>query len=149
YSVHADVDVKETELPLRGWRDSKPVRIGNAAAGQFQLDIYGSLIDAALHYQYSGGALTMAEAETLVQLVEKVRENWREPDRGIWETRGPLRHYTYSKAWAWVALARGAELAEKLGLQVDRDHWKRDAERLQAEVLEKAWNPKLKAFTQS
>jgi alpha,alpha-trehalase len=149
YSVHAHADLTETELPLRGWKDSKPVRIGNAAADQFQLDIYGSLIDAALHYQYSGGALTMEEAETLVQLVEQVRKRWREPDHGIWETRGERKHHTYSKTWAWVALARGAELAEKLGLEVDRDQWKKDADELRAEVLEQAWNPKLKAFTQS
>lgn len=149
YSVHADSEVEEQELPLRGWRDSRPVRIGNAAKDQFQLDIYGSLIDAALHYQYSGGALTMAEAETLVQLVERVRRTWREPDCGIWEARGDLKHYTYSKTWAWVALARGAELAKKLGLEVDRTQWKEDADAVQAEVLAKAWNPKLKAFTQS
>jgi GH15 family glucan-1,4-alpha-glucosidase len=149
YNVHADADMQEGELPLRGWRDSRPVRIGNAAAEQFQLDIYGSLIDAALHYQYSGGALTMAEAETLVQMVERVRKSWREPDHGIWETRGARKHHTYSKTWAWVALARGAALAEKLGLEVDSAQWKKDADELQAEVLEKAWNPRLKAFTQS
>jgi GH15 family glucan-1,4-alpha-glucosidase len=149
YDIHADDKLKEMELPLRGWRDSKPVRIGNAAAGQFQLDIYGSLIDAALHYQNSGGVLTVAEAETLVQLVERVRKHWREPDDSIWETRGPRKHYTYSKIWAWVALTRGAELAEKTGLDVDGELWKREADELQQEVLARAWNPELKAFTQS
>jgi alpha,alpha-trehalase len=149
YDIHGDGDLKETELPLRGWRDSKPVRIGNAAADQFQLDIYGSLIDAALHYQNSGGVLTVAEAETLVQLVERVRKHWREPDDGIWESRGERLHHTYSKAWAWVALTRGAELAEKTGLDVDKDLWKQEADELQEEVLTRSWNPRLKAFTQS
>ncbi|HEY1772710.1 MAG TPA: glycoside hydrolase family 15 protein [Gammaproteobacteria bacterium] len=149
YDIHAEGRFEETELPLRGWRDSKPVRIGNAAVAQFQLDIYGSLIDAALHYQNSGGVLSVAEAETLMQLVERVRKHWREPDSGIWETRGSLKHYTYSKTWAWVALMRGAELAEKTGLDVDGELWKREADELQQELLARAWNPKLKAFTQS
>jgi GH15 family glucan-1,4-alpha-glucosidase len=149
YDIHADGRLAETELPLRGWRDSKPVRIGNAAVDQFQLDIYGSLIDAALHYQNSGGVLTVAEAETLVQLVEQVRKRWREPDDGIWETRGGRKHHTYSKTWAWVALTRGAELAENTGLDVDRESWKAEADALQQEVLARAWNPKLRAFTQS
>src|SRR5262249_29196633 len=135
YDIHADNRLRETELPLRGWRDSRPVRIGNAAAEQFQLDIYGSLIDAALHYQNSGGVLTVSEAETLVQLVEQVRKRWREPDDGIWETRGERKHYTYSKTWAWVALTRGAELAEKTGLDVDRDSWRAEADALQQEML--------------
>jgi GH15 family glucan-1,4-alpha-glucosidase len=149
YDIHAEGRFEETELPLRGWRDSRPVRIGNAASRQFQLDIYGSLIDAALHYQNSGGVLSVAEAETLMQLVERVRKHWREPDSGIWETRGSLKHYTYSKTWAWVALMRGAELAQKTGLDVDGELWKREADELQQEVLARAWNPKLKAFTQS
>ena len=149
YDIHADGKLREQELPLRGWRDSKPVRIGNAASDQFQLDIYGSLIDAALHYQNSGGVLTVAEAETLLQLVERVRKRCHEPDDGIWESRGPRKHYTYSKTWAWVALTRGAELARKTGLDVDQDLWKREADELQQELLARAWNPRLKAFTQS
>lgn len=149
YSVHGGLDVAEEELALRGWRDSKPVRIGNAAVEQFQLDIYGSLIDAALHYHDSGGVLTVAEAETLVQLVEQVARRWREPDQGIWESRGEPRHYTYSKVWAWVALVRGADLAQKLRLEARREAWLKDAKELQAELLEKAFHPRLKAFTQS
>jgi GH15 family glucan-1,4-alpha-glucosidase len=149
YSVRADSDLRESELPLRGWRDSRPVRIGNAASDQFQLDIYGSLIDAALHYQNSGGVLTVAEAETLMQLVERVRASWREPDNGVWETRGVRQHYTYSKTWAWVALTRGAELAQKTGLDVDLKLWQQEADELQREVLARAWNPTLKAFTQA
>ncbi|HEY1991969.1 MAG TPA: glycoside hydrolase family 15 protein [Gammaproteobacteria bacterium] len=149
YDIHARDRMQETELGLRGWRDSRPVRIGNAAVEQFQLDIYGSLIDAALHYQDSGGLLTVDEAETLAQLVEKVRQRWREPDYGVWESRGEPRHYTYSKVWAWVALSRGAELAGKLGLDVDRDAWLEDAAEIRHEVMTRSYNPKLQAFMQS
>jgi GH15 family glucan-1,4-alpha-glucosidase len=148
YDIHARDDLRETELKLRGWRDSRPVRIGNAAVDQFQLDIYGSLIDAALHYQDAGGVLTVDEAETLMQLVERVRVRWREPDYGVWESRGEPRHHTYSKVWAWVALTRGAELAGKLGLDVDRDAWLKDAGEIRHEIMERAYNSKLGSFVQ-
>ena len=148
YDIHARDGLRETELKLRGWRDSRPVRIGNAAVDQFQLDIYGSLIDAALHYQDAGGVLTVDEAETLVQLVQRVRQRWREPDYGVWESRGEPRHHTYSKVWAWVALTRGAELAGKLGLDVDREAWLKDAAEIRHEIMERAYNSKLGSFVQ-
>ena len=148
YSIHGRTDLKEYVLPLRGWRDSAPVRIGNEAVGQFQLDIYGSLIDAALSYHDSGGVLTVKEAQIVVELVERVRLKWRLPDDGIWEARSGRKHYTYSKIWAWVALARGAELVRKLHLDVPHEDWLREAEELRNEVLVRAYNPALRAFVQ-
>lgn len=148
YSIHGRTDLKESELPLRGWRDSRPVRTGNDAVGQFQLDIYGSLIDAALCYHDAGGVLTVTEAQIVVQLVERVRRKWRLPDDGIWEARSGRKHYTYSKIWAWVALARGAELVGKLHLDLPHEDWRREAEELRDEVLTRAYNPALRAFTQ-
>jgi len=149
YGIRGERHVPERELPLRGYRDSRPVRVGNAAAGQFQLDIYGSLLDAALRYDRLGGVLTVSEWERLAELLEVVRRRWREPDAGIWEARAEPLHYTYSKVWAWVALDRAARLAEKHGLDAPVSEWRREAERVRAEVLERAWDPELSAFTQA
>ena len=149
YSINGNLGLEERELPLRGYLDSRPVRIGNGASHQFQLDIYGSLLDAALHYDRSGGILTIEEWEKLRAMVEYVREHWRDPDAGIWEARNQPRHYTYSKVWAWVALTRAARLAERTNMDVPADDWKREAEEIRAEVLERAWDPDVGAFTQA
>jgi GH15 family glucan-1,4-alpha-glucosidase len=82
-------------------------------------------------------------------MTERVRACWREPDAGIWEARNEPRHYTYSKVWAWVALTRAARLAERTSMDVPLDDWKREAEEIRAEVLERAWDPAVGAFTQS
>ncbi len=148
YTIHGRADIGERELDLRGWRDSRPVRIGNAASGQFQLDIYGSLVDAALHYQESGGVLTMVEAERLVNIIERVRGCWQEPDDGIWEARDGPKHHTYSKTWAWVALDRGVRLARRLGLDLPWEAWADDAEAIRRDVLANGFNARVGAFTQ-
>jgi GH15 family glucan-1,4-alpha-glucosidase len=149
YGINGGLALEERELPLRGYRDSRPVRVGNGAAHQFQLDIYGSLLDAALHYDHSGGILTIEEWEKLRAMTERVRKLWREPDAGIWEARSEPRHYTYSKVWAWVALTRAARLAERTNMDVPIDEWKREAEEIRDEVLERAWNAEIGAFTQA
>ncbi len=149
YSVRGDADLPERELDMRGYEDSRPVRVGNAAAGQHQLDIYGSLISAALHYQEAGGVLTMVEAERLSAIITHVAKIWREPDDGIWEARDGRRHYTYSKIWAWVALDRGAKLIRELGMDLPWENWATEAEEIRNEVLERAYNKKLGAYVQS
>ncbi len=149
YGIEGRRELPERELPLRGYRDSRPVRVGNGAAHQYQLDIYGSLLDAALHYEQSGGILTIEEWEPLRAMVETVRRRWREPDAGVWEARNEPRHYTYSKVWAWVALTRAARLAERTQKDVPLEDWKREAAEIRAEVLERAWDPEVGAFTQA
>ncbi len=149
YGIHGERDLPERELPLRGYRDSRPVRIGNAATHQFQLDIYGSLLDAAVRYDRYGGVLTVTEWEKLAELVTTVEKRWREPDYGIWEARGGPRHYTYSKVWAWVALDRASQLALKLGLDVPLHRWAQEGAKIHAEVLKKAWDPELESFVQA
>lgn len=149
YGVRGDRLLPEKELPLRGYRDSRPVRIGNGAAHQFQLDIYGSLMDAALRYDRQGGLLTIAEWERLSELANLVMKRWKEPDQGIWEARDEPRQYTYSKVWAWVALTRAAQLADQLGADAPRAEWRRESEKIRDEVLRKAWNERIGAFTQS
>jgi GH15 family glucan-1,4-alpha-glucosidase len=149
YGIRGERSLPERELPLRGYRDSRPVRIGNGAVDQFQLDIYGSVIDAALRYDREGGLLTVTEWEKITEIAEVVRRRWREPDAGIWEARLEGRHYTYSKVWAWVALTRAAELARQLNANAPVEAWRNEAYAIQEEVLEKSWNADVGAFTQS
>ncbi len=149
YDVRGSAELDERELDLRGYRDSRPVRIGNAAVDQFQLDIYGSLIEAAFRYHRAGGVLTMVEMERLAAIIEWVSRGWREPDDGIWEARGERRHYTYSKVWAWVALSCGVRLAQELGLDLPWERWSVEAEEIRRQVLERSYNEKIGAFTQS
>jgi len=148
YTVRGSSDLAERELELRGYEDSRPVRAGNAAVDQFQLDIYGSLVDAALHYQEAGGVLTMVEAERIASIVEFVARSWRKRDDGIWEARDQRQHYTYSKVWAWVALDRGVRLIRELGLDLPWEEWADEAEEIRRDVLEHGYNEKLGAFTQ-
>ena len=149
YGVRGERSLPERELPLRGYLDSRPVRVGNGADGQFQLDIYGALLDAALRYDHEGGVLSLNEWESLVELAEVVRTRWREPDSGIWEARCEPRHYTYSKIWAWVALTRAAELGRQMGTGAPVDAWRREADAVRAEVFGRSWNEALGAFVQT
>ena len=149
YSIRGDRVPHERHLPLRGYRDSRPVRVGNGAVHQFQLDIYGSLLDAAVRYDRQGGLLTITEWEKLSELANTVLTRWKQPDQGIWEARTEPRHYTYSKVWAWVALTRAVQLAGQLGANAPVDQWRRSAEEIRQEVLDRAWNPRLGAFTQA
>jgi GH15 family glucan-1,4-alpha-glucosidase len=107
YDIYGRSGLDEQELPhLGGHRDSRPVRIGNGAHTQQQLDVYGEVILAAFTYAADGGAIDKAAARMLAGLGEVVRKSWREPDSGIWEIRGPQRHYTFSKIMCWTALDR-------------------------------------------
>jgi alpha,alpha-trehalase len=148
YGINGEMELTERELPLRGYLDSRPVRVGNGAAHQFQLDIYGSLLDAAVHYERQGGILAISEWERLRELTDIVATRWREPDSGIWEARDEPRHYTYSKVWAWVALTRAAQLAERINADAPIEEWRMESEDIRAEVMENAWNPEVGAFTQ-
>ncbi|MCB1158936.1 MAG: glycoside hydrolase family 15 protein, partial [Leptospiraceae bacterium] len=147
YGIRGEKSLPETELPLRGYMDSRPVRIGNGAVEQLQLDIYGSLLDAAHLYNEMGGIITITEWEKLQYLVEFVRKNWQKPDSGIWEVRSEPKHHTYSKVWAWVAMDRGIKIAKKLRIPAPIEKWEEVRNEIQKEVLARAWNPWLKAFT--
>ncbi|HEX2095086.1 MAG TPA: glycoside hydrolase family 15 protein [Longimicrobiaceae bacterium] len=145
----------ETHLPeytlghLDGYRGSSPVRIGNAAAHQRQLDIYGELLDAACELKRIGGDITPAQWEWLRHVADYVCRIWRETDRGIWEMRGPERHFTYSKVMCWVALDRALALAGVLGWRGDAAPWRREREAIHTVVLEQGFDPLQGSFTQS
>jgi GH15 family glucan-1,4-alpha-glucosidase len=149
YDIHGRENPAESELPhLEGYANSGPVRIGNGAADQHQLDIYGSLLDAAWLYYQHGGVITSTEWQALTDIIALVMNNWRKPDSGIWEARSEEQHYTYSKIWAWVALDRAVKLAGRLGLVDQIETWSLEADTIKAHVLEGAWNESLQCFTQ-
>ncbi len=125
---------------LEGYRRSAPVRWGNAAADQRQHDAYGEILDCAYQWVAAGGTLEPALWTRLRTLVDDARVLWDQPDHGIWEVRTSTRPFTYSAAMCQVALDRGARLAGRLGLPGDVAGWRADADRIQAAILERAWD---------
>ena len=150
YGLAGEKRLAEWEVPwLAGYEGSKPVRIGNAAADQLQLDVFGEVLDA-MHQGRVGGLQSLAEAWDFQRvLVSHLEEIWTLPDEGIWEVRGGRQHFTYSKMMAWVAVDRTIKSAEAFGLEGPLDHWRKLRAQIHAEVCEKAFNPKLGAFVQS
>lgn len=150
YDVHGNPGHGEQVLDhLAGYAESAPVRVGNGARDQLQLDVYGSLLDAAWQYQRFGGVITNTEWMMLKEIVRIVEDRWREPDSGIWEARSQLQHYTYSKVWAWAALDRAMRIADRLGFRNDIERWKAEAEKIKIEIFDKAWRDDLGAFSQA
>jgi GH15 family glucan-1,4-alpha-glucosidase len=149
YGVAGERRLEEITLDwLSGYEGSKPVRVGNAAYRQFQLDIYGEIMDA-LHLARRAG-LKPREAgwqlqRTLLAFVESV---WDSPDEGIWEVRGPRRHFTYSKVMAWVALDRALRACEQFGLEGPVERWQALCERIHRDVCEKGFDARRGSFVQ-
>jgi GH15 family glucan-1,4-alpha-glucosidase len=128
--------------------DGNPVRIGNAAADQFQLDVYGEVMDALYQARSTGfgaGRSTWALQKALMSVVEK---RWREPDEGIWEVRGGSRHFTHSKLMAWVAADRAVRSIERFGVDGPLDEWRRLRQDIADDVLENGYDPERRTFTQ-
>ena len=150
YGIAGERRLDERELPwLPGFLDSRPVRVGNAASHQLQLDVYGEVIDAAYHARRYGVNGSESNWALLRHLLTWLEEGWREKDAGIWEVRGEPRHFTHSKVMAWVAFDRGVRMCEEFGLEGPVAHWRAIRDEIHAEVLERAWSPRLEAFTQS
>jgi GH15 family glucan-1,4-alpha-glucosidase len=134
---------------LEGYRRSQPVRIGNAAAAQLQLDVFGEVLDA-LWFACSKGGYDPRRAWPHVRpLIDWVCAHWQLPENGIWEVRGGRRHFVYGKVMCWVALDRAIRIAEAHGLEKDTLQWRSERDTIRAEVLEKGWSERLQAFTQS
>jgi GH15 family glucan-1,4-alpha-glucosidase len=133
---------------LPGYQNSAPVRIGNAAHEQFQLDVYGEVMDAfyaARKQKLDFESESEAVARTLMEFLETA---WKEPDEGIWEVRGPRRHFTHSKMMAWVAADRAVKLSEKFGTEGPVDRWRKLRDEIRADVLERGFNSRRNAFVQ-
>lgn len=150
YGILGERRIEETELPwLTGFADSRPVRVGNAAVDQFQLDVYGEVVDAL--YQATNADLPSDPASwSLAQAVLATAEaRWREPDRGLWEVRGPLAHFTHSKVLAWVAFDRAVKAIERHGLDGPVDRWRTVRDEIHADVCAHAFDPQRNAFMQA
>jgi len=150
YGLRGERRLTEYEVPwLKGYENSAPVRIGNAASEQFQLDVYGEVMDSF----YSARKEKLdpePEAEAVEQaLMEFVGRAWKEPDDGIWEVRGPRRHFTHSKMMAWVAADRAVKLVEQFGNQGPVAQWKKLRDEIHADVLARGFSTSRNAFVQS
>jgi GH15 family glucan-1,4-alpha-glucosidase len=151
YGVDGERMLPEFELDyLSGYEASSPVRIGNKAVLQLQLDVYGEILDCALAYWRSPIAKeSQVSPDLIVAILDHLETIWREPDSGIWEVRGPRRHFTQSKVMAWVAFDRAVSLAGDAVLPRGRmDHWQRLCEEIHADVCEKGFDSALNSFTQ-
>jgi len=150
YGVAGERRLEEYELDwLPGYEGSKPVRVGNAAAGQFQLDVYGEVLGVGWEVAMATGQFQPRRWRQLRKLMDYLETVWRQPDDGMWEARGPRRHYTQSKLMAWVAFDRAISLAEHFGLEGPLEHWKQIRTELHDEILDKAYDPQRNTFTQS
>jgi GH15 family glucan-1,4-alpha-glucosidase len=150
YGIAGERRLPEIELPwLTGYESSRPVRIGNAAHRQLQLDVFGEVMDV-LHQAREGG-LQSREDDWAFQrkLLEHLEEIWRERDQGMWETRGAAQHFTYSKVMAWVALDRGIRNAEALGIDGPLDRWRALRGRIHQEVCTRGFDSGRQAFVQA
>jgi GH15 family glucan-1,4-alpha-glucosidase len=149
YGIGGERRLTEFELPeLPGYEASKPVRVGNAASEQFQLDVYGEVVGVMFISAEMRGKIEQRLWPRWRTFIEHVETIWREPDEGIWEARGPQRHYVYSKVMAWVVFDRGVRLAESYGLEAPVDRWKRIRDEIHREVCERGYDSERRTFTQ-
>ncbi|MBO0681325.1 glycoside hydrolase family 15 protein [Mycolicibacterium sp. S2-37] len=141
---------EETELDhLRGHRDSTPVRVGNAAAGQLQLDIYGEIIDSVYLFNKYGPGISHDAWADVTDVIDWVVKNWDRPDAGMWEIRDEAKPYTTSRLMCWVAIERTIRIARARGLPGDIVGWSKARDEIYDRIMTKSWNDDLKAFTQT
>jgi GH15 family glucan-1,4-alpha-glucosidase len=149
YRVDGTSDLVEESLEhFEGWRGSRPVRIGNGAADQLQLDIYGEAADA--FYLADTGDLQIAyQGWTAVSdIMDWLCDHWDQPDEGIWETRGGRKNFTYARVQTWIALDRAIRLAQHRGRPGDIARWMKERDAVYKQIMDRGWNPKVGAFTQ-
>lgn len=139
---------EETLDHLEGYRGSSPVRIGNGAYNQLQLDIYGELMDSVYLYNKYGSPISYDLWVHLTEMTNWVVENWRRKDEGIWEVRGGQQHFVYSKVMCWVAIDRALRLADKRSFPADRHRWLAARDEIYQEIMTKGWSSELQAFVQ-
>lgn len=148
YGIGGEMRLPERELPhLEGYRGSRPVRVGNAAVHQFQLDVYGEVMDS-VHIWRRRYPMTEGMWSLCRRLVAEVMANWRRPDLGLWEFRTEPRHFVFSKVMCWVAMDRAIRAAEELDLPADLPAWRRCRKEIRQEVLERGWSAERQAFVQ-
>lgn len=140
---------EETLDHLEGYRGSRPVRIGNGAYNQLQLDIYGELMDSVYLYNKYGAPISYDLWTELRRLINWLCDNWHHEDEGIWEVRGGQQHFVYSKLMCWVAFDRAIRLADKRSFPSDRDRWRKIRDEIYEEIMDKGWSEERQAFVQA
>jgi GH15 family glucan-1,4-alpha-glucosidase len=150
YGIGGEHDLSERELPhLRGWRDSRPVRVGNGAWNQTQLDVYGELLNSVYLYRERLGDLHPEIQHFVSELADAAARRWKERDAGMWEMRGEPRHHLSSKVLCWVALDRAVKLAPQLGPHARIEAWAEERDRVREEILTRGWSETRQAYAQS
>ena len=149
YRLNGRAEATEKSLPLGGYRGSQPVRIGNGAAGQTQLDVYGEVLDAAGELVRFTGTLDRDEGKRFAEIAEHVCRVWREPDAGIWEVRGDPAHFTQSKMMCFVALDRACTLEERGFLDGDRERWARERDLIREFIETRCYSDEKRRYTRS
>jgi GH15 family glucan-1,4-alpha-glucosidase len=150
YGIGGERFIPERTLPwLPGYAGAKPVRVGNAAATQLQLDIYGEVLDALYQSRQRGLVSDASDWMLQIELLKHLEKIWEFPDEGIWEVRGPRRHFTHSKVMTWVAFDRAVKSIEQFGFVGPLDHWRRLRQRIHDDVCQNGFDAELGAFTQS
>jgi GH15 family glucan-1,4-alpha-glucosidase len=149
YGIDGRSELPESELTdLQGYEESAPVRIGNAAAGQLQLDIYGALIDSVYLYDKWGQPISSDQWDEVCALVNWVCANWDQPDEGIWETRGGRKNFLYSRLMCWVAIERATRMARRRGLPANLTHWGQSRDAIYRQIMQRGWSATRQAFIQ-
>ncbi|MGW1494732.1 glycoside hydrolase family 15 protein [Streptomyces sp. NPDC002402] len=149
YGIDGRYELPERELPhLEGYLGSAPVRVGNAATGQLQLDIYGALIDSVYLYDKWGQPISSDRWDELGVLVDWLCDHWDQPDDGVWETRGGRRNFVYSRLMCWVAIERAIRMANRRGLPADLPRWRQSRDAIYREIMQRGWSPDRGAFVQ-
>jgi GH15 family glucan-1,4-alpha-glucosidase len=150
YGIGGEHDLTERELPhLRGWRESRPARVGNGAWGQTQLDVYGELLNSLWLYRERLGELHPEIRAFVADLADTAARRWKETDQGMWEMRGEPRHHLSSKVLCWTALDRAVKLAPELGEHAKVEEWTAARDEIHAAVLERGWSEARQAYAQS
>ena len=150
YGIDGRHDLPEQELPnLAGYLGSRPVRIGNAAVGDLQLDIYGELLDAIYLFDKYATPISFDLWFNVRRLIDWVCANWKRPDESIWEVRGGKREFLYSRVLCWVAIDRAIRIAQRRSLPGPVARWYGERDAIHADVLARFWNPERRAFMQS
>jgi GH15 family glucan-1,4-alpha-glucosidase len=148
YRLDGAIGMPECELPLEGYRGSRPVRLGNGAFAQTQLDVYGALFETAWIYSEGHHRLDQDTGVVLGRIADRVCDIWRKPDWGIWEVRNGPFHFTHSKVMCWVALDRAVRLAERGELPLARvERWRREAAAIERYVENDCWSDRLRSYT--
>jgi GH15 family glucan-1,4-alpha-glucosidase len=149
YGIDGRKQLKEIHLDhLEGYRGSRPVRIGNAAFDQLQLDIYGELMDSVYLYDKYGAMISHGLWSNLVRLIDWIGANWRQPDEGIWEVRGGKQEFLFSRLMSWVAVDRGVRLARRRSLPAPIERWKSTRDEIYEDIHSRYWEPSERAFVQ-